>query len=168
MNSSSFLKTVFLETDTEYWHIQTLLKKDHSSKIITHINYNIFFPSPLACYGVLTELWESEVIFNSGLQTINTAADSFPVADAFWLMKLESEETQFGFDVSNALWVWLPGRGNKITFYLYFWQINFWNGWKADNEPCTIMLAELLLRLKLNIKTSWMRAWSAPRGIIVQ
>lgn len=85
--------------------MQTLLNKDHSSKIITHINYNVFFPSPLACYRLLTELRGSEVTFNSGLQTINTAADSFPVADAFWLMKLEPEEMQFGFDVSNGLWV---------------------------------------------------------------
>lgn len=81
-----------------------LLNKEHSSKIITHINYNmISFSSPPACYEVLTELRESKVLFNSGLQTINTAADSFPVADAFWLMKLKPEEMQFGFDVLKSL-----------------------------------------------------------------
>lgn len=59
----------------------------------------ISFSSPPARYKVLTELWESEVLFNCGLQTINTAADSFPVADAFCLTKLEPEEIQFGFDL---------------------------------------------------------------------
>lgn len=73
----------------------------------------ISFSSPPTYYKVLTELWESEVLFNAGLQTINTAADSFPVADAFWLMKLEPEEMQFGFDVSNSLRAWLLEGGKK-------------------------------------------------------
>lgn len=73
----------------------------------------ISFSSPPTYYKVLTELWESEVLFNPGLQTINTAADSFPVADAFWLMKLEPEEMQFGFDVSNSLRAWLLEGGKK-------------------------------------------------------
>lgn len=98
-----------------------LLNKDHCSKIITHINYNmISFSSPPACYKVLTDLWEIKVLFNSGLQTINTAADSFPVADAFWLMKLEPEETQFGFDVLNSLRAWLlEGGKNNLLFVLW-------------------------------------------------
>lgn len=58
---SSLLKMAFLE-------MLMLLNKDHSSKINTHINYNmISFSSPPACYKALTDLWESEVLFNSGL-----------------------------------------------------------------------------------------------------
>lgn len=57
------------------------------------------------------------MIFNSGLQTINTAADSFPEEDSFWLMKLKPEEIQFGFDVLNSLRAWLlegaGGGGRK-------------------------------------------------------
>lgn len=75
-----------------------------------------FLPPPfLLATKVVAELWESEVLFNSGLQTINTAADPFPVADAFRLTKLEPEEMQFGsFDVLNGLRAWLLEGGGGV------------------------------------------------------